>query len=284
MVSTLDFAVIGVQKSATTWLNDCLKEHPGINMKSSKNEDFYYGGPTFEERGEDWYFGLFRNGNGVRGCASVDYIMDDESPRKLHELNPNMKILVSLRNPKDRLASAYYWYVRKGIIPNIEIDEGLESILDRFEGNTPMQGEDLVQRGMYSDRLKRFLEFFPAKQIKVVFYDDIRRAPLETLQSVFAFLDIDANFAPNNLHSTPKKTSQTKWIMSLQRLAPKSKLMGKLADFLHRKSGESKSSNKNPSGTHADRLAEIYRNELDELSALINNQWGCLSVDPKIEW
>ena len=55
----LDFAVIGSQKCASTWIYDCLKDHPKLNLRNSKNEDWYYGGTVYNQKGNYWYFSVF---------------------------------------------------------------------------------------------------------------------------------------------------------------------------------------------------------------------------------
>jgi hypothetical protein len=288
MSNQLDFAIIGVQKSATTWLYDCLKEHPGLDMKASKNEDYYYGGQNFREKGSDWYFGMFQHNGALKGCASVDYIVDADSPRLLHELNPNMKLIVALRNPSDRVASAYTWYLRKGFIPNLDLAEGLPGIIDRYRKGQSKPEEDLIHRGLYTGMLRRYLQYFPASQIQVLFYDEVKKQPAEVLRRVFSFLGVDGAFVPSNMNTVPKKNSQAKWLISLQRLAPNSKVMGKIADLLHQQLASAKPEAGKEGGKLPEplrqALAEVYRQEVQQLSALLREQWGTLPVDPARDW
>src|ERR1700759_3290419 len=92
----LDFVVIGSQKCASTWIYDCLKNHPQLNLRNSKNEDAYYGGSMYRQKGGDnWYFSQFRKNAKPKGCVSVEYIEDAAAPSLLHALNSNIKIIVS---------------------------------------------------------------------------------------------------------------------------------------------------------------------------------------------
>src|SRR5215472_8103927 len=111
-----DFLVIGSQKCATSWLYDCLNEHPQICMPRHKREIEYIGGQLYKEKGMDWYLSLLGHCNGekVKGDVSVEYIVNDESPRLLYDLNPNLKFILNVRNPVDRAMSALNWYTRKG--------------------------------------------------------------------------------------------------------------------------------------------------------------------------
>ncbi len=54
---TMDFAVTGAQKCATSWLYYCLRDHPGICVPDKKLEAGYIGGAMFAEQVTDWFFG-----------------------------------------------------------------------------------------------------------------------------------------------------------------------------------------------------------------------------------
>ena len=46
---SLDFLVLGVQKSATTWIYESLKKHSLISMPNKKNEAEYIGGDLWKK-------------------------------------------------------------------------------------------------------------------------------------------------------------------------------------------------------------------------------------------
>src|SRR5687768_7836818 len=108
MHSKPDFLVIGAQKCATTWLYECLKDHPQICLPKSKKEVEYIGGDLYKEKGMDWYLSLIDHcgEDKVKGDVSVEYIINPDSPEILHTLNPELKFIVSVRNPVDRALSA----------------------------------------------------------------------------------------------------------------------------------------------------------------------------------
>jgi hypothetical protein len=231
----LGFAVIGAQKCATTWIYDCLKDHPMLNLRNSKNEDYYYGGPYFMGNGkDDWYFRQFKKNQHLKGCVSVDYIEDVTIPDILYAHNSSIRLIVSLRNPAERAISAYQWYVRKGFLPNQRLNEGLLDLLLHYNGEVKSEFSDMylniIERGFYYKKLKSFLVKFPVEQIKVVFYDDIKSAPLPTLQKIMAFLKIKDNFIPPNIDTIPKKNTGIEPLIKLERQFPDSRIVRKLVD------------------------------------------------------
>lgn len=271
----LDFVVIGSQKCATTWIYDCLKDHPQLNLRDSKNEDAYYGGPLYQERGGDeWYFSQFKNGdsNKLKGCVSVEYIEDKSIPEVLYKLNPAIKLIASFRNPSDRAVSAYQWYVRKAFIPNLPLEEGMRQVIKHYKNEisdsySPMY-RNIIERGFYYDRLKRFLQIFPAKQLKISLFDDVKENPLNAFQSLLSFLEVDNSFIAPNINTVPKKNTGFSPLIKLQRIFPTSRIVGKMVDVSNQvlfKTTKQKAVSESLDKSIIENLRAIYRPSLEEL-------------------
>ncbi|MGH7669524.1 MAG: sulfotransferase family protein, partial [Gemmatimonadaceae bacterium] len=111
----IGFLVVGAQKGATSWLFYCLREHPQLCLPDKKRESDYIGGPTYRERGEAWYFGLFAGQlpGQLAGAVSVDYLFDTAAADEVWRVAPQAKLIAIVREPVDRAVSAYYWLIRK---------------------------------------------------------------------------------------------------------------------------------------------------------------------------
>lgn len=231
----MDFLVLGAQKSATSWLYYCLREHPALCLPAVKREVEYIGGALYEERGPDWYFDLVarRASHQQSGDVSVEYLYDARSAPLVAELLPNAKLIASLRHPIDRAVSAYYWFLRKGRIPNVDLAAALEQALtDAGSGmNTPFA--ELLSRGYYGRQLDRYLRRFPPQQVLVLAYDDIQRQPLESLESLYGFIGVSPGFRPGSLNSRPKHNTFLHSLVVVERLAPHSRWVSRLTDLLN---------------------------------------------------
>lgn len=234
----LDFAVIGSQKCATTWIYDCLKDHPQINVRDSKNEDAYYGGSMYERNGGDiWYFSQFKKDEPkkINGCVSVEYIEDEKAAYKLHSHNPSIKLIASLRNPADRAVSAYQWYVRKLHLPNLPLEQGMQEVIDHYYNKTSNQYspfyKDVIERGFYDRRLKKILQIIPEKQLKISLFDEVKENPLNAFRSLLLFLDVQSDFIPPNVNTIPKKNMGIDPLIKLQRVFPTSKVVARIVDL-----------------------------------------------------
>lgn len=277
--NSLDFAVIGAQKCATTWIYDCLKDHPQLSLRDSKNEDAYYGGQMYKEHGGDeWYFAQFKNisPQKLNGCVSVEYIEDLSSPEKLYNHNHKMKLIASLRNPGDRAVSAYQWYVRKAYIPNLPLNEGMQEVLKHYKNEkvneySPMY-KNIVKRGFYYERLKSFLDTFPGSQLKISLFDDVKENPLHAFQSLLSFLNVQTSFIPPNINKIPKKNTGFAPLVSLQRVFPTSKVVGKMVDVSNQllyKIRGSKAPSEKVDKVLAEELKLIYEPSIKELYGLL---------------
>ena len=124
----LDFAIVGAQKAGSTFLLKNLRDHPSVFMPNGEvpyfeNPDFY--GPNKLE----FYFNK-KNKKNILGIKRPNYLNKKEVPSRLIENNPNIKIIIFLRNPVDRVISAYYHGMKMGLLPLLEINEGLKKILN----------------------------------------------------------------------------------------------------------------------------------------------------------
>lgn len=275
MTDRLGFVVIGVQKSATTWINDCLKEHPELNVKREKNEDFYYSGPVYKKNGSKWYWSLFDNSDGLKGCVSVDYFVDPEIPKILNDHNPSLKLILSIRHPIERTISAYYWYLRKSLIPDMPLDDAIEVAIKDYKAGNQSSFSELISRSLYASDVERFLEVFETKQLMVIDYFEISNDPRSVLERIFEFLNVSKKFTPTKLNSKPKQNTYNSALIKIQRLSS-SKVMGKIADLLNQAYSKLRSSKPNTKPVLSDALKSelrlIYRKDILELSNLAESK------------
>src|ERR1700733_8619605 len=119
--------IVGAAKCGTTSLYEYLNQHPEIYMCPVKEPHFFsnkvenlnkdlYRAPepgkkyhTKVIKDIDVYTSLFDDGAAykIRGEASPSYLWDSDVAQKLYQYNPNAKIIIILRDPIDRLVSAY---------------------------------------------------------------------------------------------------------------------------------------------------------------------------------
>jgi hypothetical protein len=103
-----DFIIIGFPKCGTTSLVDNLSKHSKINMfyDVGNKESVYYHTSHYYKLGKDFYKDKLKPGM-VNGEKNPTYIWNTFTLLNIKRRLPNVKVIISLRNPPDYL---YSWY------------------------------------------------------------------------------------------------------------------------------------------------------------------------------
>jgi hypothetical protein len=176
------FIGIGAQKCASSWLYDILADHPETALSETKELDFF---SYHYENGYAWYERLFADKQGVKaiGEISPSYFHEASVPERAKRYCPDMRILLSLRNPVERALSQHRHSIRIGAISGP--DYSFETAL--------ADNPSYIDQGRYATHLSHWLAHFPENQIFVVLMDDIKKDPDETARKVYEFLGISTN-------------------------------------------------------------------------------------------
>jgi hypothetical protein len=184
-----DFLGLGAQKAGTSWIYSCLYDHPQVCIPV-KDLHFFSRARNWS-RGFGWYEEQFaRCGpDTLAGEFSTSYLADADSAGRIHGRYPSVKLLACLRNPADRAFSNFLNDLQAGALPPTT----------RFEDALASHPE-YVRQGAYASQLQPYLDRFPREALLLLLYDDLQRAPLEFMSSIYRFLGVDDAFVPRMLH------------------------------------------------------------------------------------
>lgn len=195
---------IGAQKCASTWLHRILAEHPQVAVPAEKEIDFF---SYRYDHGFQWYERCFAEAGTAslaRGEISPSYFCEPSVPARVARYAPEMKILLSLRDPVQRALSNHRHEVREGHLVgrDLSFETGL--------ANNPMY----VEQGLYATHLKRWLRHFRREQILVVLMEDVEAAPAEVCRTVYRFLGVDEGYVPAGLRERYNRSfaSRSPWL------------------------------------------------------------------------
>src|SRR5262249_23883612 len=122
------FLGLGAQKCASTWLHRIVAEHPQVAMPTVKELDFF---SNHYDRGYRWYESQFPavDGDMRTGEVSPSYFHDIRVPARVRAYAPEMKLIVTLRDPVERALSNHRHEVRAGHIDGADLsfEAALES-------------------------------------------------------------------------------------------------------------------------------------------------------------
>lgn len=195
----IDFIGVGVEKAGTTWLGQCLAEHPEICFSSQKEVCFF--NKNYIE-GVSFYKQFFENcvGEKIYGEYTPGYFYNDEVPQRIKNDFPEAKLIFSFRSPVERAYSEY-----KDLKAHGRIDSGMSF------SEAVKQQEVLVKHSLYSRRLKRYLELFPSNQIHIIIYKDIVENPGQVIKELYEFLNVDTSFVPQSLESRIHQSTEKRY-------------------------------------------------------------------------
>ena len=274
------FLIVGSQKCATSWLYYCLSDHPDVDVPEQKLDKVYLGGLLHEKNGDDWYFeylGQLEHGK-IRGDVSVDYLIDPRSPEAIQQALETVKIFASLRSPVERAVSSYFWNLRRGHVQEHNLNEGLLRAAKEWKSMQPKTTYDpeeycfnMIARGMYARQLERYLDQFGPESLYLLYYEDIRERPLDTLQHLYQALGVDASFRPSSLTRRPKQNSYLRPLLRLERATPNNALFGKATDIAHQVVSAMGLGQERPSLSDevAEQLRSLYKPSDDRLKKLV---------------
>lgn len=196
-----DFLYIGAARAGSSWIYECLREHPQVFVPVAKDIEYFDNNFT---RGREWYLAFFQEGKGRKavGELSHDYYLLETTARRIHDLLPQARLICSLREPVDKMIS-HYLYARR-LHPRLRFDfTDLIADPDKISrtGNHPLSTEiDLTIESVdYYRKLLPFFSLFPRENILVLFYDDLQRDPHAFIRSIYRFLGVAEDFVPTVL-------------------------------------------------------------------------------------
>lgn len=174
-----NFIYIGPSKAGSTWLHEVLIRHPQIYMCSGKDLYFF---DRYFERGIGWYAGHFRDvrvEQRVVGEVCQEYLSSAEAPKRMRSsLGPELRLMVTLRDPVARAFSGYLYMRKHGVF-----DGSFRQALDSRPG--------MFDHSRYATLLSQYLEYFDLSAIHCALFDDLVEDAQSFIDALLAWLDVD---------------------------------------------------------------------------------------------
>jgi len=288
-----NFFIVGAGKSGTTSLYAYLKDTPGIYMSAEKepryfhehNVDVYLARPEMRISNKTKYLKLFQNAKNekVIGEASPSYLRDPETPKLIHNVVPDAKIIILLRDPVERAFSNYLMRRSNGQEKRTFHDMILDSLDNRKKDDKEYNLS--LDPGLYVNQVKRYLDMFGTKNVRIWTFEEFIEKPKKIVKDILEFLEIDSHPPDSigktfNPYGTPRgKIGQyivenRKIIKLSNRLIPQNIRWRLKQDILLKRE-------KKPILVKEDRLIleDFYREDVKKLQILLNREfpWGWYS-------
>lgn len=214
-----NFLVAGAARCGTTGLVEGLRSHPQVFVTDPK-EPHYFAlhriGAHFTAPGDEHtinrvavteraaYLALYPQQHDylALGDASVStlYYHRDAVPEIL-SMNPDMRVVIMLREPVDRAYSSHQYMTARGLEPVTDFAEAVALEDQRIaDGWHHIWHYTALSR--YADQVEAFLTAFPRERVGVFFYDDLNRDYEGTVSRILRFLDVPP--APGEGEGVPR--------------------------------------------------------------------------------
>ena len=199
------FMVVGAQKCGTSALWRYLGAHPQVDISLPKEVQLF-SGPDYspewspeeiDRRYEPW----FRHCSDaeVRGEVTPIYLFFPEVAAELKRYNPELKLIVLLRDPVERAISNFYMQRarRKEKAPLwlalLAEPWRLRHCANPREWGSASRVCSYRTRGLYSLQLRNLHRHFPPRQVLIVRSRDLAQDHQAVLRRVFNFLGVAEN-------------------------------------------------------------------------------------------
>ena len=278
-----NFIIVGAPKAGTTSLYHYLSEHPEVFMSEPKEVNFfsrkeieaqglYYA--DFKAKDMESYEQLF---DGVKhekavGEGSVSYLFYPNTPQKIKDVLPDVKIIILLRDPVERAFSHYLMDLRLGLV-----DMSLESIVSGEVNNEKSRlfYQQYIELGLYYEQVKRYLNIFGKEQVKIYLQEDLRAKGNNVITDLYAFLGVDETYRPDmarqhNTFSMPKKNMiGNLYTSNFMRVLVRNIVPDKLKNIMKGFVFDNKPKPVLPPETKR-KLQELYLGDIEKLEKLID--------------
>jgi hypothetical protein len=275
----VDFLIVGAQKCGTTTLTHVLRTHPSVVCSYDKETNFF-------STSSDWraelprYERMFpRREGALHFEASPTYTFyphrNLEIWNDLHAFNPRLKIVYLVRDPIERVTSAYMHIYERGYT---------DRTFERALAEVPQ----LLDVTRYATQITPFLARFGKDRVRILFFEDLLHHRRTLLDDLARFLGIDPHGFGDvaALHANPsiggnkrhqKYDRPPLFLRAVRRIAPP--LWRAITDNSRR----TFSAKPRLSPRHQRVVLHMLRAEIDELEALTGrdlSHWRQISAGP----
>jgi len=199
-----DFLIVGAQKSGTTSLFSILKQHSRIIGAYKKEIHFFDDDEQYAANAYYKYHQHFPLPHKVKKNqltfeATPSYLYHPEVAKRIKLYNPNIKLIIILRNPAQRALSAWsmyhyqaeqhekYFYMHDKRLFREAIEEELVKI-DKV--NWYNDKYSYVKRGIYYPQVKQYLDIFSPEQVLIIEHRELKNEHDKTIKKISDFLSI----------------------------------------------------------------------------------------------
>ena len=196
--------IVGAQKAGTSSLLRYLAQHPDIHTHAQPEMTFFLQDREYT-RGYEWAFAKYFAGKNTHAditdkhliAKNVMVMHSPEVMQRIYEHNPEIHLVVLLRDPVARAYSAYWWARRRGWENIKTYEEALAAEEGRLNEDWFKWRQCAYQyNGIYYPHVKNLITQFGAGHVHCILTDDLKDNAETVCQQLFDRMGVSADFAP----------------------------------------------------------------------------------------
>lgn len=185
-----DFAMIGAQKTASTFLHRMLAQHPQVFIPDEEVKIFEQADSLEEIQAffDNWpKKDIFNKKIGLR---RPNYLTKVEIAEKLFQYAPNIKLIITLRDPVKRAISSYFHLIKLGFLPVQSLNQGMDAILNKNLAHAYPAAQQVIEYGFYGKHIEDYLKIFKKQQLLIILENEIKQDIQKVIENICQHIDI----------------------------------------------------------------------------------------------
>lgn len=196
---SIQLMIVGAQKSGTSSLLRYLAQHPEIYTHAQPEMTYFLQDHEYESGYESGYAKYFSDCPDDQNiiAKNVMVMCSTEKMQRIYEHNPDMNLIVLLREPVSRASSGYWWARRRGWENLKTIEEALEVEEARHKEDWFKWRQCLYKfNSTYSQHVRTLYSLFGSDRVHCFLTDVLKTNAIGICQEIYSILGIDSDFKP----------------------------------------------------------------------------------------
>ena len=194
--------IVGAQKCGTSSLLRYLEQHPDIHTHAQPEMTFFLQAREYTH-GYEWAFAKYFAGEQNRDeienkqliAKNVMVMHSPEVMQRIYEHNPDIHLVVLLREPVARAYSAYWWARRRGWENIKTYEEALAAEEARLNEDWFKWRQCAYQyNGIYYPYVKNLITQFGSNRVHCILTDDLKENAQAVCEQLFEHIGVRTDF------------------------------------------------------------------------------------------
>jgi len=186
--------IVGSQKAGTSAIIEMLSQHRQIITPKKNKEQFFFS--QYFDSSNDYkkyhlnfiynYFKKIYIKKKFFVEKTPDYFLRKKYLMRIYKYNPKIKIILSLRNPYERILSSYLMFKKLGETEKWRKDENFYVSVKK---NLKKKSINYLDYSLYYEKINNIYKIFPEKNVLLINYNELNKISFK--KKIFKFLSKD---------------------------------------------------------------------------------------------